>query len=160
MEIFTVSFFGHRKINNPLIVEKKLDEYISDLICSKEYVEFLVGRDGEFDKMAAADEKKKKKQYNYGNIFLILVMPYARAEFTNNEQAFLEYYDEVEICEKSARAYFKAAIQIRNRAMVDRSDMVISCIQYKSGGAYKTVKYAEKIGKTIINIAEEIKSDI
>ena len=31
MEIFTVSFFGHRKINNPLIVEKKLDEYISDL---------------------------------------------------------------------------------------------------------------------------------
>ena len=81
-------------------------------------------------------------------------MPYARAEFTNNQQAFLEYYDEVEICEKSARAYFKAAIQIRNRAMVDRSDMVISCIQYKSGGAYKTVKYA------IINIAEEIKSDI
>ena len=87
-------------------------------------------------------------------------MPYARAEFTNNEQAFLEYYDEVEICEKSARAHFKAAIQIRNRAMVDRSDMVIFCIQHQSGGAYKTMKYAEKIGKTIINIAKEIKSDI
>lgn len=160
MNIFTVSFFGHRQIDNPLIVEKKLDEYISDLICSKEYVEFLVGRDGEFDKMAASAVRRAKKRYNYGNIFLILILPYARAEFTNNEQAFLEYYDEVEICEKSARAYFKAAIQIRNRAMVDRSDMVISCIQYKSGGAYKTVKYAEKIGKTIINIAEEIKSDI
>ena len=98
MEIFTVSFFGHRKINNPLIVEKKLDEYISDLICSKEYVEFLVGRDGEFDKMAAAAVRRAKKQYNYGNIFLTLILPYARAEFTNNEQAFLEYYDEVEIC--------------------------------------------------------------
>lgn len=88
------------------------------------------------------------------------ISPLTRAEFTNNEQAFLEYYDEVEICEKSARAYFKAAIQIRNRAMVDRSDMVISCIQHRSGGAYKTVKYAEKVGKTIINIAGEIKSDI
>ena len=31
-----------------------LDEYISDLTCRKEYIEFLVGRDGEFDKMAAA----------------------------------------------------------------------------------------------------------
>ena len=110
--------------------------------------------------MAAAAVRRAKKQYNYGNIFLTLILPYARAEFTNNEQAFLEYYDEVEICEKSARAYFKAAIQIRNRAMVDRSDMVISCIQHQSGGAYKTVKYAEKIGKTIINIAEEIKLSI
>lgn len=136
------------------------DEYISDLTCRKEYIEFLVGRDGEFDKMAAAAVVRAKKQYNYSNIFLILVLPYSRAEFTNNEQAFLEYYDEVEICEKLASAYFKAAIQIRNRAMVDRSDMVISCIQHQSGGAYKTIKYAEKIGKTIINIAEEIKLSI
>ena len=136
------------------------DEYISDLTCRKEYIEFLVGRDGEFDKMAAAAVVRAKKQYNYSNIFLILVLPYSRAEFTNNEQAFLEYYDEVEICEKLARAYFKAAIQIRNRAMVDRSDMVISCIQHQSGGAYKTIKYAEKIGKIIINIAEEIKLSI
>lgn len=136
------------------------DEYISDLTCRKEYIEFFVGRDGEFDKMAAAAVVRAKKQYNYSNIFLILVLPYSRAEFTNNEQAFLEYYDEVEICEKLARAYFKAAIQIRNRAMVDRSDMVISCIQHQSGGAYKTIKYAEKIGKIIINIAEEIKLSI
>ena len=68
MEIFTVSFFGHRKINNPLIVEKKLDEYISDLICSKEYVEFLVGRDGEFDKMAAAAVRRAKKSGNMREI--------------------------------------------------------------------------------------------
>ena len=60
MDIFTVSFFGHRQIDNPLIVEKKLDEYISDLICRKEYIEFLVGRDGEFDKMAAAAVRRAK----------------------------------------------------------------------------------------------------
>ena len=157
MNIFTVSFFGHRQIDNAVVIDKRLYEYISDLICKKEYVEFLVGRDGEFDKMAAAAVVRAKKQYNYSNIFLILVLPYSRAEFTNNEQAFLEYYDEVEICEKSAKAHYRAAIQIGNKVMVDRSDLVISCIQYQNGGAYKTIKYAEKIGKHIVNIAEEIK---
>ena len=158
MEVFTVSFFGHRQIDNALIIDKRLDEYISDLICKKEYVEFLVGRDGEFDKMAASAVRRAKKQYSYySNNSLVLVLPYSRAEFTNNEQAFLEYYDEVEICEKSAKAHYRAAIQIGNKVMVDRSDLVISCIQYQNGGAYKTIKYAEKIGKHIVNIAEEIK---
>ena len=44
-------------------------------------------------------------------------------------------------------------MQIRNRAMVDRADLVICCIQHKSGGAYKTVQYAQKQGLTVINIA-------
>lgn len=39
--------------------------------------------------------------------------------------------------------------------MVDRSDLVICYIQHKSGGAYKTIKYAEEQGKVIINLAEE-----
>ena len=76
-----------------------------------------------------------------------------KAEFRDNEKEFLEYYDDVEICEQSAKAHYKAAMQIRNRAMVDRSDLVISCIKHKSGGAYKTVQYAEKQGRTVINIA-------
>ena len=69
-----------------------------------------------------------------------------------NEAAFLDYYDEVEICEESARAHFKAAIQIRNRCMVDRSDLVVCCIQHQSGGAYRTVQYAQRLGKRVVEV--------
>ena len=146
MEIFTVSFFGHREIDNAVQVERNLEEKITELIRIKQYVEFLVGREGEFDILAASVVKRVKKQMDYGNCSLIWVLPYIKAEFRDNEKNYLEYYDDVEVCEQSAKAYFKSAMQIRNRAMVDRSDLVICCIQHKSGGAYKTVKYAEEQG--------------
>ena len=83
---------------------------------------------------------------DYGNCSLIWVLPYMKAEFRDNEKEYLDYYDDIEICEQSAKAHFKSAMQIRNRAMVDRSDLVICCIQHKSVGAYKTVQYAEDHG--------------
>lgn len=51
LDTFTVSFFGHRYIDNYFTVEKKLEELIRGLLESKNYVEFLVDRDGEFDQM-------------------------------------------------------------------------------------------------------------
>ena len=149
MDIYTVSFFGHRQIENALDVERKLEAKISELIKTKQYVEFLVGREGEFDILAASVVKRVKKQMDYGNCSLIWILPYMKAEFRDNEKDFLDYYDDVEICEQSAKAHYKSAMQIRNRAMVNRSDLVICCIQRKSGGAYKTVRYAVKRGVNI-----------
>lgn len=153
MEIYTVSFLGHRQIENSVEVERNLERKITELIQTKEYVEFLVGREGEFDILVSSVVRRVKKQIAYGNCSLIWVLPYMKAEFRNNEKEFLEYYDEVEICEQSAKAHYKSAIQIRNKSMVDRSDLVICCIQRKNGGAYKTVCYAEKTGKQIFNSA-------
>lgn len=79
-----------------------------------------------------------------------------KAEYRDNEKEYLDYYDEVEICFESANAHPKSAIQVRNRDIVDRSDLIICCIQHKSGGAYKTIQYAEKQGKRIINLADDI----
>jgi len=79
-----------------------------------------------------------------------------RAEYSNNVDSFEEYYDSIEICEESARAHPKGAIQIRNRNMVDRSDLVVCYIDHESGGAYKTIQYAEKQEKKIINVAEAL----
>ena len=132
MDIYTVSFFGHREIENALEVERKLETKITELIQTKQYIEFLVGREGEFDILAASVVKRVKKQMNYNNCSITWVLPYMKAEFKNNEKEFLEYYDDVEICERSAKAHFKSAMQIRNRAMVDKSDFVICCIQHKT----------------------------
>ena len=155
MDIYTVSFFGHREIKNTSEIESSLDHLLHDLITQKRYVEFLIGRDGEFDLLAASAIRRAVKHYGYGNTSLILVLPYMKAEYRDNEQSYLSYYDEVEICSESADAHYKSAIQVRNRCMVDRSDMVVCCIQRNSGGAYKTVQYAIKQGKCIVYLAKK-----
>ena len=157
MNTFTVSFFGHREIENGFEVERRLEEIIADLIRSKEYVEFLVGRDGEFDLLASSVIKRCIKKYGRDNTSFVLVLPYLRADYRDNEAAFLDYYDEVEVCEEAARAHFKAAIQIRNRCMIDRSDLVVCCVQRKKGGAYQTVRYAEKEGREVWNVGDKRK---
>lgn len=55
---------------------------------------------------------------------------------------------------KSCKAHPKSAIQIRNKYMVNRSDLVIFYVETTSGGAYQTMKYADKQCKNIINILE------
>ena len=155
MNIYTVSFFGHREIENPIEIEKRLDRLLHDVITQKEYVEFLIGREGEFDLLAASVIRRAVRNYGCGNTSLILVLPYMKAEYRNNKREYLDYYDEIEVCNESSEAHYKSAIQVRNKNMVDRSDLVICCIQRNSGGAYKTVQYAKKQNCRIVNLAEE-----
>ena len=154
MEIYTVRFLGHREVEGASNIESRLDWLLHDLITQKQYVEFLIGRDGEFDLLVASAIRRAVKQYSYGNTSLILVLPYMKAEYRNNEQSYLNYYDEVEICAESSEVHYKSAIQVRNRCMVDRSDLVVCCIQHKSGGAYKTIKYALKHDKSVRDLAD------
>ena len=149
----TVCFFGHREIYNLFELEEKLEEHIRMLLESKEYVEFLVGRNGEFDQLVSSTVRRVKRNYRDDNSALVLVLPYLSAEYEKNEEAFQEYYDEVEICQSSSAAHFKAAMQVSNPEMVDRADLVLCCIERKSGGAYQTVLYAKKQNKQIINLA-------
>ncbi len=151
---YTVSFFGHREIDNVSDIWKKLDDAVGDLITHKNYVEFLVGREGEFDRFAS--EAVKRAQNKYGNInnSLVLILPYMKAEYRDNKQSYLEYFDDVEICSEASEAHFKQAIRIRNRNMVDRSDLVICCIQHKNGGAYQTVKYALAQNRPIMQLGD------
>ena len=154
MNIYTVCFFGHRYIERGTEISDRLDKLLHDLITQKEYVDFLIGRDGDFDLLASAAIKRAIRSHGYGNTHFTLVLPYMKAEYRDNEKEFLDYYDEVEVCTESSKAHPKSAIQVRNRCMVDRSDLVVCCIQHKSGGAYKTVQYAVKQGKQVRNLSD------
>ena len=154
MDIYTVSLFGHREIDQPSMVAEKLEKIIRNLISGKGYVNFLIGRDGEFDIIAASVIRRIIKELDYGNASLTLVLPYMKAEYRDNEQEYLTYYDEVEICSQSSKAHFKAAIQIRNRNMIDRSDLMLCFVERKQGGAYQSLRYANRTGVRMINIAE------
>ena len=155
LDTYTVTFTGHRCIDNILQVEMRLEKIIRELIQDHEYVEFLVGRDGEFDQIVSSTVIRMKKRSGSNNCALVWVMPYLNAEYENNTESFDNYYDEIEICEESSCAHFKGAIQIRNRHMVDRASLLICFVDHESGGAYQTLKYARKQRKSIINLAEE-----
>ena len=156
LEIFTVAFFGHRYIDNPLKVEELLEEQIRRLINEKEYVDFLVGRNGEFDQCVSSTVLRVRKNVRDDNSALVLVLPYVTAEYLNNKEYFHDYYTDVEISYSASMAHPKSAIQIRNREMVDRADLVICYIENKEGGAWQTLKYAMEKEKNIINLAEDI----
>ena len=152
---YTVSFFGHRIIEDFNRVEKKAETLICDLILQKEYVEFLVGRGGDFDQIVFSAVKRLQRRIRADNSSLVCVLPYPTAELRNYEESFSAYYDEIEICDAAQNSYPKRAYQIRNRQMVDRSDLVVFCVEHRSGGAYQTMRYAQKQGKQIINLAEQ-----
>ncbi len=80
------------------------------------------------------------------------MLPYPTAEYINNKNYFVDYYSDIEISYAASKAHPKSAIQIRNREMVDRADLVICYIEHKEGGAYKIVQYALMMGKTVVNL--------
>ena len=154
MRIYTVCFFGHRHLSEPLAIERRLEPILRDLINTKEYVEFLVGRNGEFDQLVSSAVRRAKESCAYGNVSHILVLSYERADYRNNRKSYEAYYDEIEICPEAAAAHPKAAIFVRNKCMIDRSVLVISAIERETGGAFKAVRYAEQIGKSVIYLVE------
>lgn len=150
-----MAFFGHRYVVNIIKVEDLLEKQIRKLIDENEYVDFLVGRNGDFDQCVSSAVLRVRKNHRDDNSALVLVLPYPTAEYLNNEESFHKYYTDVEISHTASIAHPKSAIQIRNQEMVDRADLIICYTEHEKGGVWQTVEYAMKQGKTVINLAEE-----
>ena len=157
MDVYSVSFFGHRVIEDSLLIEQRLERLIRRLLTEKHYVEFLVGRDGEFDQLVSSVICRCKRSVRDDNSAHVWVLPYPTADFRENEEAYRDYYDEIEICGTSAGSHFKGAYQVRNREMVDRSNLIVFCIQHESGGAWKTMRYTKKQNIAYIKLTCNIK---
>lgn len=159
MNAYTVSFFGHRVIEDSLQIERKLKTLLCKLFDERGYIEFLVGRDGEFDHIVSSVIRQCKRLVRDDNSAHVWILPYLTAELRENEASLQDYYDEIEISDAASGVHFKNSHQIRNREMVDRSDLVVFCIQHESGGAWQTMKYARKLGVPYINIAASLEED-
>ena len=116
LSLYTVCFFGHRRIDDIISVENAVENIIDQVLRQHEYVEFLVGRDGEFDRIVSSAVLRYKKRTDAGNCSLTWVMPYLKSDYTHNRENYDSYYDSVEICEQSAMAHPKSAIQMPRSA--------------------------------------------
>ena len=148
MDTLTVSLFGHREIEEEKTLSDQLTPYIVELLQSKKYVVFLIGRNGEFDELAASIIKSVRKEKGEENNELTLVLPYPVADLEYYEK----YYDHIIIPEFLRRVHPKASIVLRNRWMIEQSDLVIAYAERRKGGAYAAMKYAERKSKPTIRI--------
>lgn len=147
----TVTFFGHRKIENFFETEKQVENIIYKLMQSETYIEFLVGKSGDFDQLVTSVIKRAKRNVGKDNNSLVLVLPYYSKHTPDYWHAYESFYDSIEICEESASAHYKSAYKIRNKNMIDRSDFIVFYVNKNKGGAYEALKYAQKTNKSYIN---------
>ena len=150
MHIFTVSLFGHREIDDLRQLESRLYPAVKALIQAKQYVTFLIGRNGEFDEFAASVIKQAQKESGKEDGDVALVLPYTVAGLEYYER----YYDDIIIPDSVNRVHPKAAITVKNRWMIEQSDLIFFYLERNKGGAYAAKRYAERLKKTVVNLYE------
>lgn len=151
MNVFTVSLFGHREIDDIRRLENQLSKIIKEIIRTKSYASFLVGRNGEFDICAAMVVKNVQKAMGKENNEFICVLPYPEKDMEYYEK----YYDSIIIPECIEKSHPKSAITKRNRWMVEQSNLLVCYVEREKVGAFTALKYAKKLKKQIINLAEK-----
>ena len=152
MEIYRVSFAGHRELYGIRDIEDRIESLARELLRTKDYVEFYMGRSGDFDISSASAIKRAQNGLDSRNSSLILVLPHS----VKDQEYYESFYDEI-LLPIDANIHFKASITKRNEWLVDKTDLLVAYVEHPHGGAYKTLKYAEKLGIKIINLADCIK---
>lgn len=142
MDIYRVSFIGHREVEDFFFVEEQVYSIVRELITTKEYVEFYVGRNGEFDILVASVIKRAKREIFEHNSSLILVIPYPLAEM----EFYEKYYDEVKYPRELYQVHYKSSITKRNEWFVENSDMLVAYVVRDYGGAAHCLKKAIERG--------------
>ena len=153
MNVTVCTFAGHREVYQANISDS-LDEAISKIIECDDSFRFLVGGMGNFDGMCSSAVRRAKKKFPGKQISLELVLPYLTHELNNNKDFYEASYDDVVIPIELAGVHYKSAIGKRNRWMVEKSDWLVAFVYRDFGGAYTTLRYAEKKGLQIINLAK------
>ena len=79
----------------------------------------------------------------------ILVLPYMKQAINTHREYDQERYDDIT---ELGGIHYKKAIPPRNRWRVDQSDCLVAMVWRNYGGAYQTLKYAEKCSKKIFRM--------
>lgn len=150
-QIFRISLFGHRHFSHYEALENHLYLILKKLMREKTFIEIYIGRNGDFDIYSATIVKRLQSEMGKDNNELVCVLPYIQKDINY----YLEYYDNVIIPDCLEKTHPKGAITKRNKWMVEQSSLLICYIEKESGGAYTAFKYAKKLGKQIINLANQ-----
>lgn len=148
-----IAFVGHGFLYNTDNLVAQIEKTINECLRNDEAVQFLCGGYGDFDKLCACTSRKMKNCIP--SCELILVTPYIDLSRQERLQCSMDarLYDAV-VYPPLERVPYKYAIVKRNEWMIDKADLIIAYVKHSYGGAYKSLVYAKRKKKRIINLAE------
>lgn len=153
-----ITFCGHSKISNANTITEKLAEVLGKLFEDASEgsfpLTFYCGGYGEFDSLAAETVEKTRKDFPAVRCEKIFVTPYITPSYSEQNAHMKTLYDDVLYPPLETTPY-RLAIVKRNEWMVSQSDLVIAYVFYSWGGAARTLEYAKKKKKQVINIGKE-----
>ena len=148
----TCIFCGHSRLYGQTDIVKEMCLTVAEeLIVSGAVDCFLIGNYGDFDNIAASVCLTLKKKYP--QISVNLVLPYYRPHLDEYDKERYARFDSV-ITPELEETPHRYRIIKANEYMVDQADTVIAFVRY-DGGAAKTLAYAKRRKKQIINLATE-----
>ena len=144
-----VTFCGHRDFVESTDIEKRLAALIEKYARESDRLIFYNGGYGNFDYFAA--KCVQRLQERYSNIRNCLILPYIDQTFLDRIEIFKNHFDET-IYPPLETIPRKYAIIRRNEWMIDSADIIIAYVKYSWGGAARTLEYAQRKKKNIIQI--------
>ena len=144
-----ITFCGHSNCLFKYDVKEQLKNILVGEIIKNPTCKFYLGGYGDFDGFCLRTLKDLK--VDFPEIELIFITPYLDKNYSKLEFAKYHYDDVIFPPLESVPRKF--AILKRNEWTVDSADLVIAFVMYSWGGAAKTLEYAKRKKKTIINLA-------
>ena len=148
-----VTFLGHRSLYSVAGLSDIIEKTICENIKFNDKIVFYCGGYGDFDNLCAKICRSIKRTYS--NCEIVFITPYLNKSQQKKMNNYLidKIYDSI-IYPQLENVPPKFAISRRNEWMVDQSDLIIAYVEHTFGGAYKSLCYAQRKKKRIINLAE------
>ena len=144
-----VTFCGHRDFVETAEAENQLTMFLEKYARENVRLVCYNGGYGNFDYFAA--KCVQRLQERYSNIRNCLILPYIDQTFLDRIEIFKNHFDET-IYPPLETIPRKYAIIRRNEWMIDSADIIIAYVKYSWGGAARTLEYAKRKKKNIIQI--------
>lgn len=144
-----VTFCGHRNFIETAETKERLAMILGKYTRANDRLICYNGGYGNFDCFAA--KCVQRLQEHHSNIRNCLILPYIDQTFLEHIAVFKKLFDET-IYPPLENVPKKYAIIRRNEWMIDVADLVIAYVKYSWGGAARSLEYARRKKKNIIQI--------
>lgn len=151
-----ITFSGHSVISSGNKIKETVKEQIRNNITDADFIIFYLGGYGNFDKICAHACKELKDECSMG-VELVYVTPY----ISLSEQEKIKEMQNNGLCDTSIYPPIenippRFAISKRNEWMITNADLIIAYVSSSYGGAYKSLQFAKRRNKKIINVCDFI----
>ena len=141
-----ITFIGHSHLTDSVNLKVKIKRAICENAKGAEKIFYYCGGYGAFDSLCASACNELKSVFQ--NSEIILITPYI-----NSISHTDDIYDSI-IYPPLESVPLRLAILRRNEWMINESDLIIAYVENTFGGAYKSLCYAKRKRRKIINLAE------